>query len=82
MALKLWFASWEWGCDIIIVGLLPGPSEPPKTINTYLTPLVSDLLELWKGHSFKLSDDKTILVRCALLCVACDLPAGRKVCGF
>ncbi len=21
-------------------------------------------------------------VRCALLCVACDLPAGRKVCGF
>ena len=23
-----------------------------------------------------------ILIRCALLCVACDLPAGRKVCGF
>ena len=22
------------------------------------------------------------LVRCALLCVSCDLPAGRKVCGF
>ena len=22
------------------------------------------------------------LVRCALLCCACDLPAGRKVCGF
>lgn len=22
------------------------------------------------------------LIRCALLCVACDLPAGRKVCGF
>lgn len=21
-------------------------------------------------------------IRCALLCVACDLPAGRKVCGF
>lgn len=21
-------------------------------------------------------------VRCALLCVACDLPAGRKLCGF
>ena len=21
-------------------------------------------------------------IRCALMCVACDLPAGRKVCGF
>ena len=68
--------------NIIIVGLLPGPSEPPKTMNTYLTPLVSDLILLWKGYSFKLPGDKTILVRCALLCVACDLPAGRKVCGF
>ena len=23
-----------------------------------------------------------VMVRCALLCVACDLPAGRKVCFF
>lgn len=68
--------------NIIIVGLLPGPSEPPKTINTYLTPLVSDLILLWKGHTFKLPDNKTALVKSALLCVACDLPAGRKVCGF
>ena len=22
------------------------------------------------------------LMRCGLLCVSCDLPAGRKVCGF
>ena len=26
--------------------------------------------------------DITVTVRAALLCVACDLPAGRKVCGF
>ena len=25
---------------------------------------------------------KAVLVRCALLCVACDIPASRKVCGF
>lgn len=68
--------------NIIIVGLLPGPSEPPLTINTYLTPLVSDLILLWKGYTFKLPDNNTVSVRCALLCVACDLPAGRKVCGF
>ena len=22
------------------------------------------------------------VVRCALMCVACDIPAGRKMCGF
>ncbi len=25
---------------------------------------------------------KQLLIRCALLCVACDLPAGRKLCGL
>ena len=68
--------------NILIVGLLPGPSEPSKTVNTYLTPLVSELLTLWRGKSFKTASKSTIFVRCALLCVACDLPAGRKVCGF
>ena len=28
------------------------------------------------------NDSGEVLVRCALLCVGCDLPAGRKVCGF
>ena len=68
--------------NILIIGLLPGPSEPPLTINTYLSPLVSELLTLWRGHTFKTPDNNPVLVRCALLCVACDLPAGRKVCGF
>ena len=68
--------------NIIIIGLLPGPSEPPKTINTYLAPLVSELLTLWKGYTFKIASNKKVLFRCALLCVACDLPAGRKVRGF
>ena len=26
--------------------------------------------------------DNTILVRAALICVSCDIPAARKVCGF
>lgn len=60
--------------NIIIVGLLPGPSEPSKNMNSYLTPLVSDLLTLWEGF-----DCGTQFIRCALLCV---LPAARKVCGF
>lgn len=68
--------------NILIIGLLPGPSEPPKTINTYLAPLVSELLTLWRGKSFKTADKTTVIVRCALLCIACDLPASKKVSGF
>lgn len=68
--------------NIILVGLLPGPSEPSKTMNTYLTPLVADLLTLWDRVSFSTCNSGTRLIRCALLCVGCDLPAGRKACGF
>ena len=68
--------------NIIIVGLIPGPSEPSKNINTYLNPLVSELCALWEGVSFDTHDSGTQMVRCALFCIGCDLPAGRKVCGF
>lgn len=68
--------------NIIIIGLIPGPSEPSLHMNTYLTPLVSDLLMLWDGVSFVTHDCGAQVIRCALLCIGCDLPAGRKVCGF
>ena len=45
-------------------------------------PLVADLLTLWEGVSFSTYNSGTQLIRCALLCVACDLPAARKACGF
>ena len=70
--------------NIILVGLIPGPSEPPKTINTYLVPLVDDLCKLFRGvdipnpHSV-FSKTK---IRAILSCIVCDLPATRKVCGF
>lgn len=67
--------------NIIIVGLIPGPNEP-KNMNNYLAPLVSELLTLWDGISFKTHDCGVQFIRCALLGVGCDLPAGRKVCGF
>ena len=68
--------------NIIIVGIIPGPSEPSLTLNTYLSPLISDLLSLWHGVSFTTHDSGVQTVRCALLCVGCDVPAGRKTCGF
>ena len=69
--------------NVLLLGVIPGPSEPPLTINSYLSPIVSDLLDLWKGVSMKLPGcSSTTTFRCALIGVSCDLPAARKVCGF
>ena len=58
------------------VVLIPAPSHD---INTLLGPLVDELINLWEGVTMEIS---SVVVRCALLCCACDLPVGRKVCGF
>ena len=69
--------------NVILVGIIPGPHEPAISINSYLSPLVSDLLDLWRGVQLRQpGTDITTRFRCALLGVACDLPAGRKTCGF
>ena len=69
--------------NLILVGILPGPSEPPLTINSYLSPLVGDLKQAWdNGITLTTRDGSAITVRLALSCVACDIPASRKVCGF
>ena len=62
--------------NCLLVGLIPGPKEP-HDINSFLRPFVADLIKLWAG--VEMNKRK---VRCALLCVACDIPAGRKLCGF
>ena len=69
--------------NTILVGLIPGPHEPRHDLNSFLEPLVDDLLKLWSGVELNVAAVKCRKqIRCALLCVACDLPAGRKVCGF
>lgn len=60
--------------NVILVGVIPGPHEPANCINTYLSPLVDELLVLWEG--WHVEDE---IVRGVLLCVASDLPAARKV---
>ena len=50
-------------------------------MNAYLKPLVDELLQLWKG-TYLTAPDVFVPIRCALLCVSCDLPATQKVCGF
>lgn len=69
--------------NIIIVGIIPGPHEPSKHINSYLTPLVEELRDLWSGVVLRVGEsEQCIIIRAALICVACDIPASRKVCGF
>ena len=73
--------------NMILVGIIPGPCEPNLHINSYLTPLVLELQEFYKGIQIPcLSQDGRHFnhntVRMALVAVICDLPASRKVCGF
>ena len=34
--------------NVILVGLIPGPHEPQHNINTFLEPLVDELMEFGK----------------------------------
>lgn len=68
---------------MILVAMLPGGVERHQDLNKLLAPIVTELLMLWKGCKFKTaSKSNDVFVRAALLLVAADLPAGRKVCGF
>jgi len=66
----------------MLVGLIPGPTEPRDNINTFVTPLVNDLLHLWQGMTFVDFTGKQIESKTLLLCVSADLPASRKVTQF
>ena len=68
--------------NILLLGVIPGPKEPPGTINSFLGPFVEELLKLWQGVIMNTSQGVDVFVRAALLCCACDIPAARKVCGF
>jgi len=69
--------------NVMLVGILPGPHEPSKDINSYLNPFVDELLLYLEGIYMNVDGfvDKQ-KIRCALLCVTSDIPAGRKACGF
>ena len=69
--------------NILILAIIPGPEEPKKTINSFMKPLVKELLHCWHG-GIKLveTDGLKALYHVALVCVSCDLPALRKIGGF
>ena len=67
--------------NMIVVGIIPGPSEPSLHINSFLEPLVVDLLKLWKGVEIETSEGRHQFFG-VLLCNSSDIPACRKVGGF
>lgn len=70
--------------NLLLVGLVPGPGEPPIHMNTYLDPLVDELISLWDVGIQVTTPDflQPITIKAALICSACDIPACRKVLGF
>ena len=67
------------------LGIIPGPCEPELTVNQYINPLVEELKEFWTGRELEVRCGSQVhrkVVRCALICCSCDLPAGRKLCVF
>ena len=70
--------------NVILCGIIPGPKEPKKTMNSYLSHLVTELKEFWHGIEIPMPHSifKRAVVKVALAGVSCDIPAVRKVCGF
>lgn len=69
--------------NVILVGVLPGPSEPKLTMNSYLSPLVEELKQGWEeGFLVTTSEGVQVNIHIAVSCIACDIPASRKVSGF
>ena len=71
--------------NILLVGVIPAFEHEPSSLNSFLRPLVEELQEFWASgvRLYTAESPKyKLLFRLALMCVACDIPAARKCCGF
>ena len=72
--------KWE---NIIVAGIIPEMNKEPKSLNTFLAPIVDELEALWKGVKLMTSQcPGPLTYRGALLLASADLPAVRKLCGL
>ena len=63
----------------MLLGIIPGPTEPKRNIYTFLSPIIEDLLLLWNGVYME-SCGK--IFKEALIGVTSDMPALRKIYQF
>ena len=70
--------------NVIICGIIPRFSHEPP-INTFVAPVVEELKKAW-NEDFEcyslISKEKMEWFYLSLICVGCDIPASRKLCGF
>jgi len=71
---------WEY---TILVGVIPGPKEPSLNVNTFIRPLVNELIEFWSGLLLNEPGiSGRVVYKMALLGISNDIPATRKFGGF
>ena len=70
--------------NVILLCLIPHFDNEPPSVNSFLQPLVDELLQLNEGVKMYTSESPRykVTIRARLLCAACDIPACRKLCGF
>ena len=68
---------------VIVVVIIPNMKKEPPT-NNFLKPMVDALNEAWNiGFNVKsVLTNKVEGFHVALICVGCNIPACRKICGF
>ena len=66
--------------NVILLGIIPNLTKEPNTLEHLLRPLVEELKIFYKDGLHLPKTDR--LIKCVSICITCDLPATRKVCGF
>lgn len=70
--------------NVILISIIPDLNGEPS-MNSFLEPLVNEMKIAWDNGfwmtSFN-SKKKANIFKFAFLCVGCDIPATRKLCGF
>ena len=66
--------------NVILLGIIPNLTKEPSDLEYFLRPLVEEPKTFYRPGIHLPRIDRVI--RCALICITCDLPATRKVCGY
>ena len=61
--------------NVILLGIIPNLTKEPSNLEYFVWPLVEELKPFYRPAIDR-------VIRCALICITCDLPATRKVCGY
>lgn len=67
---------------IAVGGITSGPQELVQDVNSSLGPLTDELLDFRDGIWLDCPNTRPRFCHLAVLCVTCDIPASRKLCGF